>query len=73
MSKKKTKMTFDEAFAELQTLLQQIEEGTDLPLEEVAEKVKRSAELIQFCRERLRGIDEDLADTFQQLETMPGR
>jgi exodeoxyribonuclease VII small subunit len=68
MSKKKTKMTFDEAFAELQTLLQQIEEGTDLPLEEVAEKVKRSAELIQFCRERLRGIDEDLADTFQQLE-----
>jgi exodeoxyribonuclease VII small subunit len=68
MSKKKTKMTFDEAFAELQTLLQQIEEGTDLPLEEVAAKVKRSAELIQFCRERLRGIDEDLADTFQQLE-----
>jgi exodeoxyribonuclease VII small subunit len=68
MSKKKTKMTFDEAFAELQTLLQQIEEGTDLPLEEVAEKVKRSAELIQFCRERLRGIDEDLGSTLQQLE-----
>ena len=52
-------MTYDEALAELKMILQQLQEGK-VPMEEMSEKVKRAAELVQFCKEKLRSTEEEV-------------
>ena len=53
------KMTYDQAYAELNnilTLLQSDETGLD----ELSEKLKRAAELSDYCKTKLRSIEEDI-------------
>lgn len=52
-------MTYDEALAELRMILQQLQEGK-VPMEEMSEKVKRAAELVQFCKEKLRSTEDEV-------------
>lgn len=52
-------MTYDEALSELKSILQQLQEGK-VPMEEMSGKVKRAAELVQFCKEKLRGVEEEV-------------
>ncbi len=52
-------MTYDQAYAELNkilTLLQSDETGLD----ELSEKLKRAAELSDYCKTKLRSIEEDI-------------
>jgi exodeoxyribonuclease VII small subunit len=58
------------AFQELQELVQQIEEG-DISVDDLAEKVKRAAELIKICKTKLRSTEEDVNRILQELETAP--
>ncbi len=60
----KTK-TFDEAWAELEQLVEDIEDET-IPLEELAEKVKKARALISYCEKRLRQIEKDLNPDVQE-------
>jgi exodeoxyribonuclease VII small subunit len=52
-------MTYDEALAELRSLLSELQEG-QTGLEELSVKVKRAAELVQFCKEKLRSVEEEV-------------
>lgn len=54
-------MTYDEALAELKNILRELQEGQN-GLEELGAKVKRAAELVQFCKEKLRSIEEEVED-----------
>jgi exodeoxyribonuclease VII small subunit len=58
------------AFQELQELVQQIEEG-DISVDDLAEKVKKAAELIKICKTKLRSTEEDVNRILQELETAP--
>ncbi|MBK8975975.1 MAG: exodeoxyribonuclease VII small subunit [Planctomycetes bacterium] len=65
--KKKTDLTYAEAAAELDAILDEIESGT-ADVDELGEKVERAAVLIRFCREKLQSttlrvnkVVEDLA------------
>ena len=60
-------MTYDEALAELRMILQQLQEGK-VPREEMSEKVKRAAELVQFCKEKLRSTEDEVERLFGGIE-----
>ena len=60
-------MTYDEALSELKSILQQLQEGK-VPMEEMSIKVKRAAELVQFCKEKLRGAEEEVERLLKEIE-----
>ncbi len=55
----KTIMSFDNAFAELEKLVEQIEDE-NIQLDTLAEKVKKATELIKYCETKLRSITEEI-------------
>lgn len=60
-------MTYEEAFAELQRIAQEIENervGVDV----LAEKVKRASELITFCQTKLRSTETEVNNIIKQME-----
>jgi len=54
-----SQLTFDSAYAELEKIVRLIE-SENVPLDELAAKVKQAKELIRFCEEKLRGIEQEL-------------
>ena len=62
-------LTFDTAYAELEKIIRLIE-GENIPLDELAEKVKEAKELIQFCETKLRTIESELNKTSGSSENL---
>ena len=60
-------LTFDTAYTELEKIIRLIE-GENIPLDELAEKVKEAKELIKFCEDKLRGIENELNKTNETFE-----
>ena len=58
------KLNFDQAYKELQDILGQIQ-SEEVSVEELSKLVKRGAELIQYCKKRLRTIEEDIDQAFR--------
>lgn len=56
------------AFEELQRIVSEMERG-DVGIDELAVNVKRASELIQFCRNKLKTTELDVAEILKQLET----
>lgn len=54
-------LTYNEAFAQLEKLVHEVEDK-DIQLDALAGKIKRANELIQFCEQKLRGIEKDIDD-----------
>ena len=57
----KEQMTFDKAYSEIEEIVGQIENEA-IPLDQLAEKVKKAKELIAYCNENLRNIEAELND-----------
>jgi exodeoxyribonuclease VII small subunit len=55
----KKKLSYAEAVAEIEAILQKIEEG-ELDVDELAEKVSRVTELLKFCRDKLYRTEEQI-------------
>lgn len=53
-------LTYNDAFARLEKLVHEIEDK-DIQLDTLADKIKQANQLIQFCEQRLRGIEEDIS------------
>lgn len=53
------KMNYDTAYAELTQILLDIQ-SEEAGLEQLSEKLKRATELADFCRQRLRSIEEEI-------------
>jgi exodeoxyribonuclease VII small subunit len=62
-----SQLTFDTAYAELEKIVRLIE-SENVPLDELAAKVKEAKELIRFCEEKLRGIEQELKKEENQEE-----
>ncbi len=58
-------LTYEKALAELQTIVNALENG-ETSIDELATKVERAAELIQFCQEKLRQTDEKISTLFNE-------
>ncbi len=57
----KKELTYSDAYAKLEELVEQIERDT-IQLDTLAEKVKEANELIKFCETKLRSIEKDVAE-----------
>lgn len=60
-------MTYASAIAELEKIVQDIESG-EVDVDVLAEKVKRSTELIKFCNARLKGTQDAVTKILVEIE-----
>lgn len=60
-------LKYTAAFEELQIIVQEIEEG-EITVDELALKVKRAAELIKICKNKLTTTEEDVNEILKELE-----
>ncbi len=61
-------MTYEKAYNELQEIITAIETG-DVSVDLLLEKVKRAAELISFCKEKLTATEQDVQQILADLNT----
>jgi len=59
MSKNTQPASFEQALAELETLVSQMESG-QLPLEQSLAAYKRGAELLQYCQKSLSDVEQQV-------------
>lgn len=59
MSNMNEELTYGQAYAKLESLTKQLEEG-NIPLEDLSSKVKEANELIAICETKLRGVEEEI-------------
>ncbi len=60
-------VTYAGAMAELSAIAEAMEDET-IAVDELSEKVKRAAELIAFCQEKLRTTEEDVKKVIAKME-----
>jgi len=53
------KITYTDAIEELETIVAEIEQG-EISIDTLSEKVKRAAELIKICKQKLSSTEEDV-------------
>ena len=58
--------TYESAFKELQLIAREIETET-VSVDVLAEKVKRAAELITFCQNKLRSTEMEVSRIIEQM------
>ncbi len=58
-------ISYESALAELQGLVTELQ-GDASSIDDLSAKAKRAAELIQYCREKLRHTDQELKGLFDQ-------
>ena len=52
-------MTYKEAYDELQEIASSLDNG-ELEVDMLASKIKRASELVKFCKEKLRSIENEV-------------
>lgn len=60
-------LEYTQAFEELQQIVSDIEQG-EITVDELSDKVKRAAELIRICRNRLTTTEEDVNKIIKELD-----
>ena len=55
---KTDKLTYSAAVAELEAILKALENSEEVDMESISFKVKRAAELMEFCKKKLHILDE---------------
>ncbi|WP_447641859.1 MULTISPECIES: exodeoxyribonuclease VII small subunit [Chitinophagaceae] len=65
-----TKISYTEAFQELQTIVTEMENG-DIDLDNLSEKVKRASFLIGVCKEKLSSTEENVQNILLELNSKP--
>lgn len=60
-------ITYTAAFEELQQIVRDMEDG-EITVDELAIKVKRAAELIKICKNKLTSTEEDVNLILKELE-----
>ena len=60
-------MTYQEAYEQLTSLVDEIENDA-VPLDELPGRIRQATELIAFCQQRLRAVDDDYQQALTQLQ-----
>ncbi len=61
-------VNYNEAFEELQGIVSEIEQG-EISVNELSQKVKRAALLINICKSKLATTEEDVNKILKELDT----
>ena len=62
-----SELNYTAAFKELQQIVSDMEDG-EITVDELSVKVKRAAELIKICKEKLSSTEEDVSQILKELE-----
>jgi len=62
----KEKLKYDEAIAELEQIVKEMEYG-EISVDELSIKIKRSAFLIDFCKKKLKSTEEDVESILKEM------
>lgn len=62
----KKEFSFNEAVAEIEKILQNIESG-ELDIDKLSAEVKRGSELIKQCQKKLKTTEEEINSIFRDL------
>ncbi|WP_047446246.1 exodeoxyribonuclease VII small subunit [Alistipes sp. ZOR0009] len=63
----KKELTYNDALEELKGILQRLE-GQEVNIDQIATDVKRSSELIKFCKEKLRKTEEEVDTILRDMK-----
>lgn len=61
------KQTYESALNELQNIISEIE-NDEIGIDQLSVKVKRAAELLKFCQQKLRNTEDDVNKILNQFE-----
>ena len=61
------KMSYEEAYSELQLILEKIESG-QLNVDQLASEVKKASGLIKFCKSKLYETEEEIEKILEDLD-----
>lgn len=61
------KLTYEAALNELQMIVSEIEDQ-GIGIDELSKKVKRAAELLKFCQQKLRQTESDVNEILSQFD-----
>jgi exodeoxyribonuclease VII small subunit len=62
----KKEFSFNESIIEIEGILRNIESG-DLDVDKLSVEVKRAADLIKLCQQKLRSTEEEINSIFKDL------
>jgi len=62
----KEKLSYEEAILELEQIVRDIELG-EITVDDLSEKIKRSAVLIKFCKQKLKTTEEDVEEILKDM------
>jgi exodeoxyribonuclease VII small subunit len=68
----KIEENYQEAFEELQEIVQEIESG-EITVDELSVKVKRAALLLKICKQKLTSTEDDVNQILKELEKEDGK
>ena len=63
-----TKITYTEAFEELQQIVLEMENAS-ISIDELDAKVKRASTLLKVCKDKLYKTEQNVLDTLKTIET----
>lgn len=69
---KEDTLTFEQAFHELESIVQSLEDNT-LTIDDLATRIDRAAKLITFCREKLASTDYEVQKILNSLDPSAGQ
>lgn len=64
----KLKLTYTEAVAELEQILAELENNSEINMDIISDKVKRAAVLMDFCKKQLHVLDGELEKLMADLD-----
>lgn len=64
----KQKIKYTDAVLELEDILSELENNTEVNLEQISEKVKRASDLLTICKKQLHEIDTELEKILEELD-----
>jgi exodeoxyribonuclease VII small subunit len=64
----KQKLTYTEAVVELEQILAELENNSEVNMDVIAEKVKRAAVLMEYCKKQLHELDKELEKMMEELD-----
>ena len=65
----KQKITYTEAVAELESILVNLENNSEVNMDVIAEKVKRAVVLMELCKKQLHELDGELEKMMADLRS----
>lgn len=63
----KKELTYNEAVIELEAILKDLENSSEVNMDKIAAQVKRAGELMDFCKKQLHDLDTSLSKMLEEL------